>query len=178
MNIENFLESKGWKITAALEIPERKKQLFPFNDLEICDRSKRYLSNSFPDGIYLHQRKAIEEFVKGKNICITTGTASGKSAVFYTAAIETLSRDEEARVIAIYPLKALGREQEGRWKEALKKAGIYPYVGRIDGQVPVSQRLKILKESNILIMTPDIIHAWLLTALDNKAVALFLKKSL
>ncbi|MQL53390.1 DEAD/DEAH box helicase [Desulfofundulus thermobenzoicus] len=71
-----------------------------------------------------------------QNVCLLTGTASGKSMVFYAAAIDILAKNHAAKIIAIYPLKALGREQENKWQEALHKAGMdYVKVGRIDGDV-------------------------------------------
>ena len=110
-------------------------------------------------GVYLHQKVAIESYLGGDNVCLTTGTASGKSLAYYVAALETLHRSRDSTVLVIYPLKALGREQEGRWERALKAAGMDVRVGRIDGQVPVVSRPEIVKRCRVLIMPPDIIRA-------------------
>ena len=89
---------------------------------------------------------------------------------FYVLGIEELVKDPRNRIIAIYPLRALGREQESRWERAISCAGLDIKIGRIDGQVPSNMRKGIIKGSNIIIMTPDIIHAWLLSNLNDPII--------
>ena len=107
---------------------------------------------------------------------MATGTASGKTLPFHVAAIETLAKDPHAKIIAIYPMKALGREQEQRWKKAFTNAGMNTKVGRIDGSVLPSQRKTILNQSQVIVCTPDIIHAWLFSNLSDHKVLSFLRK--
>ena len=175
--IEKFIRDKSWNVVEKLTLPGRKGQYFPVEDIPLSDASRRYLNAAFPGGIYRHQKEAIKSFSEGNNVCITTGTASGKSLPFYVAAMEKLVSDPRARVIVVYPLKALGREQEVRWVQALQNAGIDARVGRIDGQTPMSMRMDILRNSRVLIMTPDIIHAWFLSHVSDKAVMCFLFKT-
>lgn len=175
MNTENFLTSNGWNTVHMLQIPPRKEEVFRIDDLLISESSKSFLANSFPKGVYWHQKQAIEKLLAGGNICITTGAASGKSLPFYVAAIEQLIKTPSSRIVAIYPLKALGREQEDRWKKALRNAGITAEVGRIDGQVPMALRPTIVRNSKVLILTPDIIHAWLLSNLSDRFILNFLR---
>src|SRR5690606_20807314 len=94
----------------------------------------------FEKGIYVHQHEGIQLFKEGRDLCLATTTASGKSLVFYVCGLELLAHRPNAKVLAVYPLKALGTEQEGRWREALNDAGIDARIGRIDGSVPVSNR--------------------------------------
>jgi len=175
MNMEDYFMSNGWNISHTTKLPPRHKRLFGIDDLSISEESRRFLQNVFPDGIYQHQKIAIQHFLSGKNICMTTGAASGKSLSFYIAAIEELLKHTPSRIIAIYPLKALGREQEDRWKDALSNAGVSAEVDRIDGQVPMASRPAILRNAKVLILTPDIIHAWLLSNLSDKSVLNFLQ---
>jgi DEAD/DEAH box helicase domain-containing protein len=175
MNLKDYFKSNGWTMQHTIHIPARRKELFRIDDLAISQESKKFLMSSFPNGIYQHQKAAIQYSLSGKNICMTTGAASGKSLPFYVAGIEELVKDTSSRIIAIYPIKALGREQEDRWKNAFSKAGITVKVGRIDGQVPMESRLSIIRESKVLILTPDIIHAWLLSNLSEKSISNFLQ---
>lgn len=99
---------------------------------------------------------------------------SGKSLVFYTAGIDTIAKNSSSKIIAIYPLKALGREQENRWVKAIEKAGLKASVGRIDGDISVNKRKSILKNCQVVIMTPDIIHTWLLSNMDDRGIIRFL----
>ena len=175
MSVKEYLDRKNWKTIAELNIPKQTGKHHDFRNLNLSDKSLDLLQH-FKGGIYRHQKIAIETFNDGLDVCLTTGTASGKSLVFQTCAIELLAKNPDARILAIYPLKALGSEQEGRWKQTLKKAGIAVSVGRIDGGVPVRNRTEIIEDSRVLIVTPDIIHAWLLSNMRKTAVLTFLKQ--
>ena len=175
--VDRYMETKGWTISERLTLPGRDGEYFPSDDLPLSHESSGFLRSSFLAGIYRHQKEAIRSFQNGENVCLTTGTASGKSMPFYVAAMEKLTADPKARVIVVYPLKALGREQEERWIRALDSAKIPTRIGRIDGQTPMQTRMEILRNCRVLIMTPDIIHAWLLFHVSDKAVMCFLIKT-
>ncbi len=172
----NYFSSKDWKLVHTLKIPPRKRRTFDTSELVASSRTKKYLDKFFPGGVYMHQKEAFKHHLAGRNVCMTTGTASGKSLPFYLCAIDHLAQNPSSCIIAMYPMKALGKEQEGRWRKALEDAGILAKVGRIDGQVPVAQRAEILRGSNVVIMTPDVVHAWLLSNLGDGTVLSFLKR--
>ncbi|MBN1458223.1 MAG: DEAD/DEAH box helicase [Armatimonadetes bacterium] len=170
------LVETGWEHVATVNVPGRQAQLFGIEDLGLGAPATSYLKAAFADGLYGHQKSAVKHSLDGEDVCMTTGTASGKSVPFYVSAIELLQADPRARAVAIYPLKALGWEQEQKWRAAFERASLVASVGRIDGQVPVAQRSEIVRRSKVLIMTPDIIHAWLLSNLGQRAVIQFLER--
>lgn len=175
MRLMDFFLYNGWQLVHTAKSPGRERELFDTEDLHLCRNSLEFLKSRYPSGVYGHQKAAIERFLAGENICVTTGAASGKSLVFQVAAIEELAKRPSSYIVAIYPLKALGREQEDRLREALELAGIGAKIGRIDGQTPVGDRVGIVRASRVLVMTPDIIHAWLLSNLSNRWVIQALK---
>lgn len=175
LQIMEFNALKDWNIVYEFRIPQKIAQFYDINDLKLSPKCIQYLEKDFPDGLYLHQKESIKRYLDGNNVCITTGTASGKSLPFYVAGIETLVKRPSSKIIAIYPLKALGREQKERWQRATKCAGLSVEVGRIDGHVQSNMRKGIIKSSNIIVMTPDIIHAWLLSNLSDPTILNFLK---
>ncbi|MEZ4646987.1 MAG: DEAD/DEAH box helicase, partial [Chloroflexota bacterium] len=177
MDIDNYLSSRQWATAGNLTIPAREKKVFAINDLALTQQSKNVLNASPYNGrVYLHQKKTIQFFLEGNNVCLATGTASGKSLAFQIAAVEALARNPTAKVIAIYPMKALGNEQASRWRDLMIKAEMKLKVGRIDGSVKGKKnRLDILKNSQIVVFTPDIIHAWLFSNLSNETVQEFLR---
>jgi DEAD/DEAH box helicase domain-containing protein len=177
MVLDNYFKSKNWNIVDVQRIPSREAKYYNYIDIGLSKQSRNFLEDTLPKGIYRHQREAIESFLIGENVCLTTGTASGKSLVFYVAAIEQLVKYQDSKIIAIYPLKALGKEQEERWIKSLNIAKFNIKVGRIDGQVPMYMRPEILKDSQVLILTPDIIHAWFMCNLSNQAAINFLAKT-
>ncbi len=172
MGFRDFFESKHWKVVDVLTTERREAQLHTVDDLPLAPASRAFLERLYPDGVYRHQKEALVRALAGENVCLVTGTASGKSLVFQTAAVDLLARDPNARIMAIYPMKALGNEQRERWQEAMVAAGLAPtiavaenMVGRIDGNVPPGFRLNILERSRVVVFTPDIIHAWLFSNL-------------
>jgi len=95
-----------------------------FKDLE---KNKKYLPKlpvSRP--LYLHQEKAIEKIVAGKNVVVSTGTGSGKTNCFLIPFINELLREKEqgklndgVRAIFIYPMNALANDQIKGLREIL-----------------------------------------------------------
>ncbi len=172
----DFFTQNGWEIHHRLEVSGREAQRFPFDDLDFAPTVLTFLRRAYPQGIFQHQKIALNAYLKGESVCLTTGTASGKSLVFQSAALDCLTRDSAACVMAIYPMKALGTEQKDRWEQAFQLAGMDVSVGRIDGNVAPALRLGILEKSRLLIFTPDILHAWLLSNLNQPAVIRFLRR--
>lgn len=97
-----------------------------FKDLE-KDKNKKYqpkLPISRP--LYLHQEKAIEKIIAGKNVVVSTGTGSGKTDCFVIPVINELLREKEqgklndgVRAIFIYPMNALANDQIKGLREIL-----------------------------------------------------------
>lgn len=172
--IIDYLHKKEWEVVHSFDTDERDGQYRDFSSLNLSEASNSVLS-SFENGIYEHQWIAINEFNRGVNVCISTSTSSGKTLIFNISGIEVLSKNPKAKILAIYPLKALGTEQESRWNEVMNKSGLPYTVGRIDGSVAQSEREKIIINSSVIIMTPDVIHAWLLSKVSNLSVTNFLK---
>ena len=76
--------------------------------------------------LYLHQEKAIEKIVDGKNVVVSTGTGSGKTNCFLIPVINELLREKEqgklndgVRAIFIYPMNALANDQIKGLREIL-----------------------------------------------------------
>lgn len=138
--------------------------------LDLSKESEKVIAGFTPRRLYGHKADALRAFLAGENICLATKTASGKTLVFYLSALEHITQNDNARVLVIYPLKALGKEREERWKMVSEISGINFTVGRIDGQVSTNSRFPIIQNSRILIMTPYVMHAWFLNNLGDKNI--------
>ena len=95
-----------------------------FKDLEKDKKYSPKLPISRP--LYLHQEKAIEKIVAGRNIVVSTGTGSGKTNCFVIPVINELLREKEqgtlndgVRAIFIYPMNALANDQIKSLREIL-----------------------------------------------------------
>jgi DEAD/DEAH box helicase domain-containing protein len=173
--VERYLKEKGWQVVHRESRPGRTRQLFGVDGLNLGRQAAVYVQSKFPDGLYRHQIHALESLFTGQHTCLATGTASGKSAVFYCAALDLLQRQPGSKILAMYPMKALAREQEDRWKAAFAAACLpTSMVQRIDGDVPAASRAKLLREASVILATPDVCHAWLLPSLRQSHVWSFI----
>ena len=114
--------------------------------------------------LYLHQAMGLELLGQGHHLVISTGTASGKSLVFQAPTLHHLATHPNATAIAIYPIKALARDQVLRWRNMAEAAGVDPAgINRIDGDVrDLTERRQILQRTRLALMTPDVIQQWLM----------------
>ncbi|WP_167757943.1 DEAD/DEAH box helicase [Deinococcus fonticola] len=174
-DIQQVVERAGWQQQAEIQLPARPARRVATTDLPCSEEVRRYLARTYPQGIYRHQAQAAVLASDFESFAVTTGTASGKTLCFHLAAMELLTTLPGGKVIVLYPQKALGAEQEQRWREALREANISARVGRIDGSVNVQQREEILRDCRVVILTPDVMHAWLLSNLAKRAVAQFVR---
>lgn len=172
--VENALRTSDFNILYKFDKPEKKAR-FQEGTLNLGPLAKNYAERKFNGRIYEHQYLAVEEIKSGHNVCIATSTSSGKTAIFHLGTLEILQKEKDARILAIYPMKALGSQQDDEWSSI--SADIR--CGRIDGTVDRNERIRIMKECQIVSMTPDTVHTFLLGKLkDNtcfKAITSFLK---
>ena len=115
--------------------------------------------------LFLHQATGLELLGQGHNLVISTGTASGKSLVFQAPTPAPPGHPPNATAIAVYPIKALARDQVMRWRNMAEAAGLDPAaINRIDGDVrDLTERRQILQRTRLALMTPDVIQQWLMT---------------
>ena len=126
-------------------------------------------------GLWKHQSLALERLAGGENVVIATGTASGKSLVFQATALRLILEDPHARVAVFYPLKALANDQLVSWREAVRFAGLPPdTVAELTGQTLTVDRPGVIAKARILLMTPDVCHAWMMSNVATPAVRQFL----
>jgi len=129
-----------------------------------------------PPKLWLHQRLAVEHFAEGRSVLVATGTASGKSLIFHLASQRLLGEDRDARVVVFYPLRALTNDQLQPWREALQAIGLDPDAVRlVTGQTLADERKKALQSAQVLLMTPDVCHAWFMRNLAAPEVRRFLR---
>ena len=126
--------------------------------------------------VYTHQAKSLETLAQGDNLVVATPTASGKTLIFHLHAFSMLEADPNARTLVLYPAKALANDQLDRWQAAAQTCDAGPAViAQITGDVPTRDRTAILDHSRIILMTPDVLHAWLIRTATSPAQRRFLQ---
>ena len=126
----------------------------------ISDTLKRYNINK----LFTHQAEAIQKIGEGKDILVSTPTASGKSMIYNLAATDRILLQAGARALYLFPLKALEQDQLKNlteFVELLSSANITSAI--YDGDTPPGQRERIRKRiPNILLTNPDMLHRGIL----------------
>ncbi len=118
--------------------------------------------------LYKHQVDAIQHVLDGRNIVVSTGVASGKSLTYQIPIMQTLSINPNARILLIYPTKALAQDQHQKLDNflALFSAGQNRkkpyYTGIYDGDTPTGQRTLIRKQASLVFTNPDMLHLGIL----------------
>jgi DEAD/DEAH box helicase domain-containing protein len=174
--LQRFVAVSNAKIVEQIDVPIRTERLRPAPASFAAGPMLSWLGKMMAGSSEprLHQSLAMDLVAGGKNVVVSTGTASGKSLVFQGAMIRELTLGQ-GRVLMLFPQKALGSDQEKRCKEALTHAGLNAdLVGTIHGDIPMAERDDVLARSRVILATPDVIHCWLMRQASSPAVQAFL----
>jgi DEAD/DEAH box helicase domain-containing protein len=171
LDLERIAQNAGSEISESLSYSARPAKFSGIPTNLHSDVEMR-IKSLYPNGLYTHQTKAIKLGLDGRNVCVATPTASGKTLTFTAIAISSLLSNKGTVILALYPAKALLRDQEWKWEGAVKGTGLRITV--IDGSVEISQRASRLAQAQIILMTPDVLHAWLMSKLDQTEIRTFL----
>ncbi|HEY7882456.1 MAG TPA: DEAD/DEAH box helicase [Streptosporangiaceae bacterium] len=106
---------------------------------------------------WVHQATAAGHAHAGRNVIISTGTASGKSVGYLLPALAAAL--DGGTVLYIAPTRALAADQL-RLVKSLEVPGVRPAV--VDGDTPYSERTWARAHANYLLTTPDMLHHTLL----------------
>ncbi|MDV3104548.1 DEAD/DEAH box helicase [Thermococcus waiotapuensis] len=113
--------------------------------------------------LYRHQVEALEKLYSGKNIVVTTPTASGKSEIFRLAIFDSYLSDPGRTYLLVYPTRALINNQFEKF--SLQNLALYRVTGKsvsariLTGDVPWSERRELIREEpRVVFTTPDMLH--------------------
>ena len=111
------------------------------------------------EALWSHQSEGLAHARAGRNVAVSTGTASGKSLVYQLATFEQLLANPNATAIYLYPTKALAQDQLRHLRAfAFPAARAAAY----DGDTPSSERAWVRRSANVVITNPDMLHVGVL----------------
>src|SRR5262245_31153786 len=109
--------------------------------------------------LYRHQAETWESAGRGEHVIVTTGTASGKTLAFNLPVLDAIARDPKARVLYLYPTKALAQDQA----RSLQTFGLPRLRAAIyDGDTETDRRWQIRRWANAILSNPDMLHVGVL----------------
>ncbi|MBT9776070.1 DEAD/DEAH box helicase [Clostridium sp. MCC353] len=139
-------------------IPSRPADYAPYPP-GLSAEIKNYLETHGFTGLYSHQARMFEEAMEGKNLVITTSTASGKTLGFLLPVLQEILKNPSSRAVFIYPTKALASDQYRAMAPYVEYFGENRVsVGVYDGDTPVGERGRIRKNANIILTNPEMIN--------------------
>ncbi|KAJ2909197.1 ATP-dependent 3'-5' DNA helicase, partial [Coemansia aciculifera] len=123
--------------------------------------------------LYSHQAQAIDFLMQGHDVVVSTATASGKSVIYQLPILDLLIRDPQARILVVYPTKALAQDQLAALKELIAHipALCNVLVSTLDGDTPATpatsnksqnQRAVIRMSASVILTNPDTLHVAML----------------
>jgi DEAD/DEAH box helicase domain-containing protein len=137
------------------DLPARGTHAGPFPD-DVPDVVVDRLALLGIEGLYQHQRTAVDALEAGRNVIVATGTASGKTLVYNLAFAAEAVRRPKSTALYLFPTKALARDQLRAVRELRLpqvKAAVY------DGDTPRAERPLIRRNANLVMSNPDMLHA-------------------
>lgn len=180
--LRHLLEEDEFTVVERFDLPGRPSRHGNIPRFLFDSRLGLYLhrmakEENWPGALWSHQAQALTALGSGENVVVSTGTASGKSLVFRTLAFHKCLLEPNSRILVFYPLKALAADQVRGWKEMADSLEFEPQnIGRIDGSVvDFSEREAILERAQVVVMTPDVCHAWLMSRLSRPVVKKFVR---
>ncbi|WP_421794115.1 DEAD/DEAH box helicase [Hydrocarboniphaga effusa] len=175
---KQLIASNQYTVKESFSLPSRVASFSAIPEYLSSTGISAYLAKSLGGNARLwnHQALALRHFGDGKNVVVATGTASGKSTIFRSAAFHTVRSSASARVVVFYPLKALAADQMRGWESMAIDLGMpVGTVVRIDGSVDLQARDGLLEHGRIIVMTPDVCQAWMMARLSIPVVRNFVR---
>ncbi len=113
--------------------------------------------------LWRHQAEGLAAARRGEDVLVTTPTASGKSLIFQLPVLEEALAGGPGRALFLFPLKALGQDQRGKFQALAAAAGLTGWEAECaiyDGDTPREERQGIRERlPRVLITNPDMLHA-------------------
>ncbi|KAJ2830143.1 ATP-dependent 3'-5' DNA helicase [Coemansia furcata] len=126
--------------------------------------------------LYSHQAQAVDSIMGSSDVVVSTATASGKSIIYQLPIVDLLLRDPQARILIIYPTKALAQDQLAALTELVQSipALRHVMVSTLDGDTPSSsaegtggsQRAVIRQQASVILTNPDTLHVAMLPGVE------------
>src|SRR5574337_317792 len=97
-------------VAAWERLPARAARYGPFPSALDPRLISALQSRGIPN-LYSHQSQAVAAALRGENVAVVTGTASGKTLCYNLPVLHTLLADPAARALYLFPTKALAQDQ-------------------------------------------------------------------
>lgn len=152
----------GGQLAGSLVLPAAARRL-DVPDPPLAPAAARALAGRGIVRLWSHQVAALAGARAGRDVLVTTPTASGKSLVFQLPVLEEAARGGRGRALFLYPLKALGHDQRAKLDLLAAAGGLDVTTAVFDGDTPREDRARTKSvPPRVLISNPDMLHVGIL----------------
>jgi DEAD/DEAH box helicase domain-containing protein len=156
-------------VTAVRRLPAVEAAYAPFPE-GIDPRLKAAFEARGVQQLYTHQAEAFAHVAAGRQVVVTTPTASGKTLCYNLPVLDRILKNPAARALYLFPTKALAQDQMAELHElanAISKqqdevSGEGIAVHTYDGDTPQDARRTIRTRAHIVLSNPDMVHSGIL----------------
>ena len=145
-------------VTARRELPARPPRYAPFPE-RLDPRVVAALRSRGIEGLYTHQATALTSVRAGRNVCVVTPPASGKTLCYNLPVLDAIAADPTARALYLFPTKALAQDQLAELHALADAAELALKTHTYDGDTPASVRSAVRTAGQVVITNPDMLHA-------------------
>ena len=168
MDISAFLHylttQRGYdsQIAHVEQIPPRDA-IYGKLDRPLDNRLQQCLDANGLSSLYLHQAEAINNSRQGRNVMISTPSASGKTLCYNIPVLEAVLTEPGCCALYLFPTKALAQDQLRTLHELYRFLPLEAEeFTTFDGDTPQSERSAIRKHAQIILTNPDMLHVGIL----------------
>lgn len=111
---------------------------------------------------YIHQSRAIEAALLGRDFVVVTPTASGKTLCYNVPVLDAIMKDEASRALYLFPTKALSSDQVAELYAMIQDTGADIKAYTYDGDTPAPARSAIRQAGHVVVTNPDMLHQGIL----------------
>ncbi|MDD2561873.1 MAG: DEAD/DEAH box helicase [Eubacteriales bacterium] len=108
---------------------------------------------------YTHQAQAIQLAEQGRDVCVVTPTASGKTLCYNVPILNAIMADQDTRALYLFPTKALSQDQVASLYELITSMDVDIKTYTYDGDTPAAARKAIRQAGHVVVTNPDMLHS-------------------
>lgn len=113
--------------------------------------------------LYTHQAEAVNNVWQGKNVMVTTSSASGKTLCYNIPVLEIMLTERGSCALYLFPTKALAQDQLRSLQELFCPTLFkVEELATFDGDTPQAERAEIRKRARVILTNPDMLHIGIL----------------
>jgi len=113
--------------------------------------------------LYAHQAEAVSTIRQGRNVMVSTSSASGKTLCYNIPVVEAILTEPGSCALYLFPTKALAQDQLRSLQELFYPDLLGPGdFATFDGDTPQAERAEIRKRARIILTNPDMLHVGIL----------------